>query len=77
MQDSRIYDLTATIGSQTVNWDSDDGLGDIRELMISQERGDAATASLIKSLPAHTATHVDAPGHFVLVRVIFAAGFNR
>lgn len=75
-QDRRIYDLSAPLGPETVSWGSPDGLGQIRELVISQREGDFATASVIKQIWAHVATHADAPGHFVLARSAFSWDIN-
>ena len=60
--------MTKTLGSKTLSWGSADGLGEFRQLKMSQAKGDVATASVLSSLAAHAATHVDAPCHFVLVR---------
>ena len=62
-----VIDLSKTLDQRTVSWGATDGLHDIRELRMSQAKGDLATASSIKSLSAHAATHVDAPCHFILV----------
>ena len=58
----RIYDVSVPISAETPVYPGDPGV------KISQwaaiERGDAANVSLL-NFGAHTATHVDAPSHFI------------
>ena len=61
---SRIVDLTATIGPELVVFESAEGLGpDHRYQSSSQADGDPANVSELR-FGAHTGTHVDAPRHF-------------
>lgn len=55
------------------SWDSADGLGQFLWLPKSMKNGSLANNSEMK-LPAHTGTHVDAPGH--VFDHYFDAGFD-
>ncbi|KAI3692243.1 hypothetical protein L6452_32056 [Arctium lappa] len=69
----RIYDITHRITSETSSWDSDEGIGPYLTLHASMKNGSDYNFSLIK-LPAHSGTHVDAPGH--VFENYYEAGFD-
>lgn len=52
---------------KTVKFNSAEGLGDFRLVRSSIDEGDFYNGSELKDLSAHTATHVDAPSHFINV----------
>ncbi|HKS29762.1 MAG TPA: cyclase family protein [Pyrinomonadaceae bacterium] len=59
----RIYDITVPISAgETPTYPGDPGI-EIKQ-WAALERGDAANVTLL-SFGAHTATHVDAPAHFI------------
>lgn len=58
----RIYDVSVPISEKTPTYPGDPGI-EIGE-WASFSRGDAANVTLLH-LGAHTATHVDAPAHFI------------
>jgi arylformamidase len=58
----RIYDVSVPISAATPTYPGDPGI-EIRQ-WAALERGDAANVSLLH-FGAHTATHVDAPAHFI------------
>ncbi|HEX8495097.1 MAG TPA: cyclase family protein [Pyrinomonadaceae bacterium] len=58
----RIYDVSVAISEQTPTYPGDPGV-EISE-WASFGRGDAANVTLLH-MGAHTATHVDAPAHFI------------
>ena len=58
----RIYDISLTISQDTVVWPSDPKV--VLERIGKIEDGDNANVSRIE-FSAHTATHVDAPFHFI------------
>nr|XP_043627418.1 cyclase-like protein 2 isoform X2 [Erigeron canadensis] len=63
-ENGKIYDITHRISSQTLSGVSDEGIGDgYLRLHQSMQNGSVYNFSIIK-LPAHSGTHVDAPGHF-------------
>ncbi|KAI6701379.1 hypothetical protein NL676_015703 [Syzygium grande] len=69
----RIFDISHRITSDMPSWKSDDGLGQFVRLAASMKNGSLANNSDMK-LPAHTGTHVDAPGH--VFNHYFDAGFD-
>ncbi|KAI6701363.1 hypothetical protein NL676_015687 [Syzygium grande] len=69
----RIFDISHRITSDMPSWESDDGLGQFVRLAGSMKNGSLANNSEMK-LPAHTGTHVDAPGH--VFDHYFDAGFD-
>ncbi|KAL4565013.1 hypothetical protein LXL04_029094 [Taraxacum kok-saghyz] len=69
----RIYDITHRVTSGTLSGVSDDGIGEYLTLFQSMKNGSDYNFSIIK-LPAHSGTHVDAPGHFY--ENYFEAGFD-
>ncbi|XP_056160950.1 cyclase-like protein 2 isoform X4 [Syzygium oleosum] len=69
----RIFDISHRITSDMPSWKSDDGLGQFVRLAGSMKNGSLANNSDMK-LPAHTGTHVDAPGH--VFDHYFDAGFD-
>ncbi|KAI6701367.1 hypothetical protein NL676_015691 [Syzygium grande] len=69
----RIFDISHRITSDMPSWKSDDGLGQFVRLSGSMKNGSLANNSEMK-LPAHTGTHVDAPGH--VFDHYFDAGFD-
>jgi arylformamidase len=58
----RIYDVSVPISAATPTYPGDPGV-EIRQ-WAALERGDAANVTLLH-FGAHTATHVDAPAHFI------------
>jgi arylformamidase len=58
----RIYDITVPIQARTPVFPGDPGVE--IETVLALQRGDAANVSLLR-FGAHTATHVDAPVHFI------------
>ncbi|CAN0846344.1 Cyclase-like protein 2 [Linum grandiflorum] len=60
--DGKIFDITHRYTEDLPVWESDDGLGQFLWLPKSMKNGSQANNSEMK-LPAHTGTHVDAPGH--------------
>ncbi|HEX8846923.1 MAG TPA: cyclase family protein [Pyrinomonadaceae bacterium] len=58
----RIYDISVPIGGATPTYPGDPGI-EIRQ-WAALARGDQANVSLLH-FGAHTATHVDAPAHFI------------
>ncbi|RRT50949.1 hypothetical protein BHE74_00051000 [Ensete ventricosum] len=69
----RILDITHVYHEYMPSWDSDEGLGQFLWLPKSMKNGSLANNSEMK-LPAHTGTHVDAPGH--VFQHYFEAGFD-
>lgn len=69
----RIYDITHRYRKDMPLWDSKDGLGQFVWLPVSMKNGSLANSSKMM-LPAHSGTHVDAPGH--TVDHYFDAGFD-
>nr|XP_043627419.1 cyclase-like protein 2 isoform X3 [Erigeron canadensis] len=69
----RIYDITHRISPETRKWNSDEGVGMYLTLEASMKNGSDCYFSLI-NLPAHSGTHVDAPGH--VFDKYFEAGFD-
>lgn len=57
-----IYDISVAISGATPVYPGDPGVEIVAH--ASMERGDAANVTLLR-LGAHTATHVDAPAHFI------------
>ena len=63
----RIIDLTLGISADSLAWGSTAGLGpNFRTLRGQRSKGDVANMSWLR-MDAHTATHLDAPSHFVQV----------
>ena len=63
----RIIDLSLGISADSLSWGSTEGLGpDFRTLRGQRSKGDVANMSWLR-MDAHTATHLDAPSHFVQV----------
>ncbi|HYE66234.1 MAG TPA: cyclase family protein [Pyrinomonadaceae bacterium] len=58
----RIYDVSVPISAETPTYPGDPGIEISQWAAI--DRGDAANVSLLH-FGAHTATHVDAPAHFI------------
>lgn len=58
----KVYDITVTIGAGTPIYKGDPGV-EITSFKV-MARGDSANVSRI-SMGVHTATHVDAPNHFI------------
>jgi arylformamidase len=58
----RIYDISVPIAAATPTYPGDPGI-EVRQ-WAALARGDAANVSLLH-FGAHTATHVDAPAHFI------------
>lgn len=58
----RIYDVSVPISSETPTYPGDPGI-EIQQWAL-MARGDAANVTLLH-FGAHTATHVDAPAHFI------------
>src|SRR5436853_5959388 len=58
----KIYDITNTISGKTPIYQGDPGVA--IESFKAISRGDSANVSEI-SMGVHTATHVDAPNHFI------------
>ncbi|XP_024028930.1 uncharacterized protein LOC21410075 [Morus notabilis] len=71
--DGRIFDISHRYTPDMPSWESDDGIGDFLSLPKSMKNGSLANNSEMK-LPAHTGTHVDAPGH--VFDHYFDAGFD-
>jgi kynurenine formamidase len=71
--DGRIIDISHRLHPDMPSWDSEDGLGQFLSLPGSMKNGSIANFSEMK-LPAHTGTHVDAPGH--VYDHYFDAGFD-
>ncbi|KAI7752514.1 hypothetical protein M8C21_015865 [Ambrosia artemisiifolia] len=70
----KIYDITHRITAETPTGISQTGIGeDYLRLHDSMRNGSDYNFSIIK-LPAHSGTHVDAPGHFY--ENYFEAGFD-
>ncbi|KAG6512276.1 hypothetical protein ZIOFF_030373 [Zingiber officinale] len=69
----RILDITHFYREDMPSWDSDEGLGSFLWLTASMKNGSKANTSVMK-LPAHSGTHVDAPGH--VFQHYFEAGFD-
>lgn len=69
----RIFDISHRITSEMPSWELEDGLGQFLRLAASMKNGSLANNSEMK-LPAHTGTHVDAPGH--VFDHYFDAGFD-
>ncbi|XP_022148849.1 uncharacterized protein LOC111017408 [Momordica charantia] len=69
----RIIDISHRVTADMPSWESDEGLGQFLSLPKSMKNGSLANNSEIK-LPAHTGTHVDAPGH--VFDHYFDAGFD-
>ncbi|WOK95093.1 hypothetical protein Cni_G03800 [Canna indica] len=69
----RIVDISHAYREDMPGWELEEGLGRFLRLTRSMEDGDVAYFSEIR-LPAHSGTHVDAPGH--VFRRYFEAGFD-
>ncbi|XP_073003205.1 cyclase-like protein 3 [Typha latifolia] len=69
----RILDITHAYREDMPSWESDEGLGRFVWLAKSMANGSQANNSDMK-LPAHSGTHVDAPGH--VFQHYFEAGFD-
>ncbi|KAL0559723.1 hypothetical protein IC582_000090 [Cucumis melo] len=69
----RIIDISHRFTTDMPAWESDQGLGQFLWLPKSMKNGSLANNSEMK-LPAHTGTHVDAPGH--VFDHYFDAGFD-
>ncbi|KAG6515583.1 cyclase-like protein 3 [Zingiber officinale] len=69
----RILDITHFYREDMPSWESDEGLGSFLWLAASMKNGSKANNSVMK-LPAHSGTHVDAPGH--VFQHYFEAGFD-
>lgn len=69
----RIIDISHRLTTDMPAWESDQGLGQFLWLPKSMKNGSLANNSEMK-LPAHTGTHVDAPGH--VFDHYFDAGFD-
>ncbi|KAH6818899.1 Cyclase family protein [Perilla frutescens var. frutescens] len=69
----RIIDISHRYHPDMPSWESPDGLGNFLWLAKSMKNGSLANNSEMK-LPAHTGTHVDAPGH--VFDHYFDAGFD-
>ncbi|KAG7022472.1 kynB, partial [Cucurbita argyrosperma subsp. argyrosperma] len=69
----RIIDISHRFTVDMPSWESDEGLGQFLWLPKSMKNGSLANNSEMK-LPAHTGTHVDAPGH--VFDHYFDAGFD-
>jgi hypothetical protein len=63
----RIIDLSLAVSADSLAWGSTEGMGpDFRTLRGQRSKGDVANMSWLR-MDAHTATHLDAPSHFVQV----------
>ncbi|XP_043711902.1 cyclase-like protein 2 [Telopea speciosissima] len=71
--EGKIFDITHTFKEDLPAFDSSEGVGQLLWLPFSIKNGSLANMSEMK-LPAHTGTHVDAPGHFF--DHYFDAGFD-
>ncbi|KAK9807178.1 hypothetical protein WJX73_004362 [Symbiochloris irregularis] len=60
----RIIDISLPITAKTPSWDEPSGVGEFRKLVNTYEDEMPAAVSEI-NVGMHTATHVDAPSHFV------------
>nr|CAD1823129.1 unnamed protein product [Ananas comosus var. bracteatus] len=69
----RIIDITYALREDMPSWESPEGLGPFLWLAASMANGSLANSSEMK-LPAHTGTHVDAPGH--VFQRYYEAGFD-
>lgn len=69
----RIIDISHRYSPDMPSFDSNDGIGQFLWLPKSMKNGSLANQSEMR-LPAHTGTHVDAPGHFF--DHYFDAGFD-
>ncbi|XP_038692078.1 cyclase-like protein 2 [Tripterygium wilfordii] len=69
----RIFDISHRYVNDMPTWTSTEGLGQFLWLPASIKNGSLANNSEMK-LPAHTGTHVDAPGH--VFDHYFDAGFD-
>ncbi|XP_021887316.1 uncharacterized protein LOC110806705 [Carica papaya] len=71
--DGTIFDVTHRYTPEMPSWESTEGIGQFLWLPKSMKNGSLANNSEMK-LPAHTGTHVDAPGH--VFDHYFDAGFD-
>ncbi|KAL5562438.1 hypothetical protein UlMin_032185 [Ulmus minor] len=71
--DGRIFDISHRYTTDMPAFESDEGIGQFLWLPKSMKNGSLANNSEMK-LPAHTGTHVDAPGH--VFDHYFDAGFD-
>ena len=62
MDELRMYDISRTVGEETAVWPGDTPFS--RQWVMAISRGDSCNTSTL-TLSAHTATHTDAPCHFV------------
>ncbi|XP_062090443.1 cyclase-like protein 2 isoform X2 [Humulus lupulus] len=69
----RIFDISHRLRTDMPAFDSSEGVGQFLWLPKSMKNGSIANSSEMK-LPAHTGTHVDAPGH--VFDHYFDAGFD-
>ncbi|KAG6710617.1 hypothetical protein I3842_05G010400 [Carya illinoinensis] len=69
----RIIDISHRYTTDMPSWESSDGIGQFLWLPKSMKNGSLANNSEMK-LPAHTGTHVDAPGH--VIDRYFDSGFD-
>ena len=64
----QIIDISVGLDSKTVKFASPDGLGEFRRMGTTIDEGADYNLSELQDLGVHTATHIDAPSHFVNVR---------
>ncbi|XP_042378194.1 cyclase-like protein 4 [Zingiber officinale] len=69
----RIVDISHAYREEMPGWELQEGLGRFLRLTRSMDDGDVAYFSELR-LPAHSGTHVDAPGH--VFRRYYEAGFD-
>ncbi|XVF01313.1 hypothetical protein REPUB_Repub04eG0077200 [Reevesia pubescens] len=69
----RIFDISHRYTADMPSWESNDGIGQFLWLPKSMKNGSLANNSEMK-LPAHSGTHLDAPGH--VIDRYFDAGFD-
>lgn len=69
----RIVDISHAYREEMPGWEREEGLGRFLRLTRSMDDGDVAYFSELR-LPAHSGTHVDAPGH--VFRRYYDAGFD-
>lgn len=72
-ESGKIYDITHRVSSRTLSGIYVEGIGEYLTLYLSMRNGSDYNFSIIK-LPAHSGTHVDAPGHFY--ENYYQAGFD-
>ena len=75
MQDSRVIDITVTLGTEAPVWPADTPYR--REMRSTMAAGDVSDASRL-TLSAHAGTHIDSPAHFIAgARKLDAYGVER